>query len=187
MSVPTWQECLDAGMTAIEASNARDRDRANAYRWAQRRGLQWPDGVFRVPVTVRGEVFPSIAQAAKAMGLAPNTLSQHLANHGHLDRAGSGTARDSNGSGGRRKPVTLAGRHFASQKAAAKALGTTDAYLRRLIRNGRDDLILARLMKADARRTAQAMKAAQMVDGPSLDAYRAGGQKGGLLNRRAAA
>ena len=153
-----WQSCYDAGMTAPEAAAHLGRCDSSAYGWASRRGLRWPNAQPGFPVSVRGKVYPSMAAAAKALGVTPHTLSDHLARHGNLDRAGIGKAGNGRNNA-TRKPITIAGVTYPTRKAAAAALGLSYGNLFKSIRAGRYDLILSRALKQGMARDAAALKA----------------------------
>jgi len=65
-----------------------------------------------IPVSVDGVFYPSIKEAARALGVAPGTVVARSKYVGHWQDK-------------RRKPVTVAGRHFNSLKEAASAFGVT--------------------------------------------------------------
>ena len=44
MTIPTWQECLDAGMTKAEAGAARGTKSSAAYQWAKENGKVFAKG-----------------------------------------------------------------------------------------------------------------------------------------------
>lgn len=142
-------------MTAREAARALGRADSGAYCWSRRRGLKWPDDRGS-PVAKGGKVFQSGAEAAKHLGAAPNTISYHLSRHGNLDRLG---ARDRRYKGGNKKPITIGPETYPSQAAAARALGTHEAYLSRLIRRGRLDLLIGKALRKGMARDAAALKA----------------------------
>jgi hypothetical protein len=79
------------------------------------------------PVSVRGEVYPSVKEAARVHKVTVRTCYEHLRKHGHLDYLNryALTRKDS------RKPVVLNGYVFESITHAAKALGVD----RKTIRN----------------------------------------------------
>lgn len=165
--VPTWQECFDAGMYATEAARARGVRLDTARKWALRRGKTWPDGrsvphgnraSTCCPCEVRGKVFPSLRAAAKALQVKPNTISTHLAKHGHLDFVGTGSGGSRRWSMHRAKPVDVWGHHFPSKKALAAHIGvpvgTVIGWLNGSVKCGSDRLMAA-LMQADARKARQ--------------------------------
>jgi len=71
------------------------------------------------PGVVRGQHFPSIKDAARAMGVTPECAHRHLTRYGHLDLLG--LPRGGWQSHQRRK-VAIFGRTFESVSAAAAAL-----------------------------------------------------------------
>ena len=163
---PTWQECFDAGMYATQAARARNVRLDTARKWAERRGLKWPDGrsvphgnraSTCCPCEAGGRSFPSLRVAAKALGVKPNTLSTHLAKHGHLDFVGTGKSGPRRWSKHRAAPVDVWGHHFPSKKALAAHIGvpvgTVIGWLNGSVKSGPERL-MAELMRADVRRAA---------------------------------
>lgn len=182
---PTWQQCLDAGMNALQAAEARGRSPFSAYAWASKHGVKFPPAPRRgpsCPCRINGTLYPSQAASARVLGVSRVTIAKLLDDG--LDSIVPGKWRTGNRNA--RRSITLFGREFPSHKAAAGFLGLKDRQFRRMRKEGRQDELLAIFLRRSADDTRKAMKAAQMVDGPSLDAYREGGRTGGLLNRRIA-
>lgn len=67
-------------------------------------------------------------------------------------------------------PVDKFCRHWPSQRALAREIGRPEATVSWWLRLGYDDRLLAALMAADARKTADAMREAQMIDTIRKDA-----------------
>jgi len=80
-------------------------------------------------VTVRGKRFPTIKEAAAAVGQSERHAHRHLNRFGHLDMFG--LPRPQRERPDRRKAVTIAGETFESMTTAATALGVD----RKTIRN----------------------------------------------------
>ncbi len=74
------------------------------------------------PVRIRGVDYPSQAAAARALGVAPSTVSIAL-DEGWVDRVGMGIRRG--GHPGR--PCWYRGKRYPSRTAAAKACGVSVA------------------------------------------------------------
>lgn len=79
----------------------------------------------RTPCTVRGKTYPSIAAAARALGVTTSALWQRI-ERGTQDRAGAP----------RGKPVEARGVRYASTKEAAAALGVRPGVIRAYICRG---------------------------------------------------
>lgn len=47
----------------------------------------------KVPVRIKGVLYPSMGEAAKALGFSPSNISMHLNRHGHFDNLGKGHSR----------------------------------------------------------------------------------------------
>lgn len=111
------------------------------------------DAIF--PVSVRGVVYPSISDAARRLGVMPNTISGHLSKHGHCDFVGLGyKSPNHNRIGHNVTPCVIHGREFGSIKAAADYLGVGYHGLYKAMTRGLSaavsDKLLAALMRADA-------------------------------------
>lgn len=86
------------------------------------------------PVNWRGNIYPSIREAAKEIGCWPETISRALAKHGcidHLPRPPGGYAGNKNAA---MREFRIHGMRFVSQKAAAEALGVSRAEVCRAAR-----------------------------------------------------
>lgn len=122
-----------------------------------------------VPVRIRGEVYPSITAAAHAFRVKPSTVSSQLARYGTADGVGLGCKSPRHNSTGHHvKPVMILGRDFPSIKAASDFFGVSYSWLYKALTKDSPsnwhDRLLASLMAADARRTAAALKSADMTD-----------------------
>lgn len=73
----------------------------------------------KVPVTIRGVTYGSIAEAAAALKVCPSAVSQANA-RGRLDSVANPLANKRGHSG---IPVTVDGTHYPSKLAACEALG----------------------------------------------------------------
>ncbi|WP_051476443.1 hypothetical protein [Paracoccus sp. J39] len=108
-----------------------------------------------VPVRVRGKVYPSISMAAAALGIAPTSIGHQLRQRGDADRAGLGAKAPRCWTRHNSKPVRIHGRDFPSIRAAALAMGVSEAHLRRHLSQGMtprySQYLLVKIMQADAR------------------------------------
>lgn len=158
LTVPSWRECFNAGMTAPEAAAERGRAINAAYSWSSRHGLTWPKPVSkcRIPVRIRGTVYPSIAAAAEALGIDQSIICHHLRTYGHADLVGLLKRGGQRGKGGDhlKNPVHLCGRTWESRVALAKEIGWPRSRVSRaLCRQGNHRLranLLEAIMLADA-------------------------------------
>lgn len=109
----------------------------------------------------RGREYVGMRAVAQAAGVTKSTVLYHLVTYGHLDRLGTGQRR--------RKPQNAArtvvahGRLWPSRVALARELGVSPPTASRWLAH-HPDRLLAALMAADARKTAAAMREAQMID-----------------------
>lgn len=71
-----------------------------------------------MPIAIRGQIFPSQAAAAKALGMHASSVHSAL-ERGTLDSIGRGRCWNSN-------PVSLDGVSYDSQKSCANANGLTE-------------------------------------------------------------
>lgn len=99
------------------------------------------------PVIVRGTHYASQSEAAKAIGVSPNAVSQHLSRHGHCESLGLGPGRLGN-TNAKANRIVIFGHVFRSHLAASKALGVHRSRIRRfasgeLKQAAREDLYLA--------------------------------------------
>lgn len=201
---PTWQECFDAGMNAVEAAEMRGRSTNAARHWADRHGLRWPPappgGGYgnAMPCRIHGKLYRSQKEAAAALGVHPTTISHAIA-RGDLDDVGTSNWREGNVNGSR--SITLFGRTFTNRAGCAAFLGISRPALYRRLRAGRvDDLLalfkravaaemaqkdaeLADKMRQSAMASQQALKAAEMVDRRPTQAQIEGARKAGALNK----
>lgn len=60
MPVPTWEECLEAGMTAREADRARGTASRAAYSWARYRGKAFAAAKMGRPEALRNDPHTAI-------------------------------------------------------------------------------------------------------------------------------
>lgn len=110
----------------------------------------------------RGREYHGMRAVARAAGVRHSNVSYHLRVHGHLDLMGEDRRGAKNRGGS--KPVAAAGRSWPNQRALAREIGRSDETVSRWIRDGHPDRLLSALMAADARKTADAMREAQMID-----------------------
>lgn len=101
-------------------------------------------------VMVRGKLFPSIKDAAKANRRSEKQAHWHLRTFGHLDYLGKPLTWERPD---RRKPVRIGGHTFASMTEAAAKLGVD----RKTIRNAKTNesarmTVLRALMQMETRR-----------------------------------
>lgn len=108
----------------------------------------------------RGREYIGARAVAAAAGVHIRTVQWHLARHGSLRFLGVGPGTGPNNCrvGGRRLPISLFGREWPSRAALALDMGISLRSLHRQLAEGRVDLILAHLMRADAERMAAAAK-----------------------------
>ena len=107
---------------------------------------------------------------ALAAGVAPQTVADHLRVHGNLDRLGVGRGRHASHKAPASKPISDGSTEYPSIAAMARAAGVRPKTAQKWVRNGQRDRLLAALMAADARKTAAAMREAQMIDTIRKDA-----------------
>lgn len=76
-----------------------------------------------LPVTIRGTLYPSQAEAARALGVSKAVINS-AKRGGTLDFVGLGPAMGERSGGAKgRKPVTLNGTTFSSMSEAAASIG----------------------------------------------------------------
>lgn len=84
------------------------------------------------PVQIRGKVYPSVKEAADAVGVKPGAIRTALS-RGRIDHVGCGRGkapqRRHGISNGVRKEITLGGRTFPSYRALSRFLGKSDGYV----------------------------------------------------------
>lgn len=114
----------------------------------------------------RGQTYIGQEAVAVAAGVTPHTVSAILNKHGSLDQlgVGRGNHRGSRRGGHNKRPVEKFGRSWPSQKSLAAYIGRHASAVQRWLAKGEDDRLLAALMAADARKTAAALKGADMID-----------------------
>lgn len=112
----------------------------------------------RMPVKIRGTLYPSVSDAAQAIGCSPMAIYTALS-RGRLDTVGFGMGwrprEKCNGAQG--KQITLGGVTFPSMRAASLALGFREAYVAEAMQYG-SPAVKARLSmvaRRYAERTAQ--------------------------------
>lgn len=115
----------------------------------------------------RGREYHGMRAVAEAAGVRHGNVSYHLRVHGHLDLMGTDRRGAKNRGGS--KPVNAAGRRWPSRGALARELGVCVPTISRWLAH-HPDRLLAALMAADARKTAAAMREAQMIDTIRKDA-----------------
>lgn len=115
----------------------------------------------------RGREYHGMRAVAEAAGVTKSAVRYHLETHGNLDRLGAGQSRKGypGWRSGNFAPVHKFGRYWPSQRALAREVGRPEGTVSWWIREGHDDRLLAALMAANARKTAAAMREAQMIDG----------------------
>ena len=114
----------------------------------------------------RGQTYIGIAAVACAAGVQPHVVSYHLNRHGNLDRLGIGRVNNwpKDGRGARRRAVEMFGREWPSMSDLARYIGRPVTTVKLWLDNEDDDRLFAALMAADARKTAAALKSADMID-----------------------
>lgn len=115
----------------------------------------------RATYTWRGHRYVGVQAIAAAAGVHTRTVQWHMKRHGNLNflGVGPGTGPNNCRMGGRRVPISLFGREWPSRAALAADMGVKYRSASRLILEGRLDLILSHLMRADAARMADTAKA----------------------------
>lgn len=112
-------------------------------------------------VLIRGKLYPSVAAAAKSLRVAKSTIYVAMM-RGSLDRVGLGIDyRKRKWGGGRRRPVTIAGKTFATIVELADAIGRNPKSVRTSLLAGeraRARIALA-VMKLNAKQENAAMRA----------------------------
>lgn len=78
-----------------------------------------------MPLMIRGVLYQSHKEAAKALGVTPSAISQRLKRTGSADTVGLGLKGAQNGNKNRAKAITLFGVEFPSRTIAAEELGIT--------------------------------------------------------------
>jgi len=85
-------------------------------------------------LVIRGRVFATASEAARALGVQPQTVMK-AARAGMLDRVGTGRVGRLPG------PVRVRGRVFASASEAARALGVSASTVRAAVERGTEDRV----------------------------------------------
>ena len=81
------------------------------------------NGTTAIPCEIRGVIYPSMAAAAKAVGVTPASITKMLDRKGNLDTVGLGKKNPGPlGKANAAKPITLWGVTFASRADAARKL-----------------------------------------------------------------
>ena len=86
-----------------------------------------------MPVQIRGKVYSSHREAAKALGVSPSAISMRLREKGHAETVGLGLAGGAPGNTNRAKEITLWDMTFPSRTIAAERLGITRSQLTKWI------------------------------------------------------
>ncbi|HUH39358.1 MAG TPA: hypothetical protein VL024_00665 [Castellaniella sp.] len=118
----------------------------------------------------RGKTYIGQEVVARAAGVTGPTVAAHLSRYGNLDLLGVGRGNHGKQRATASRPITIGGREYPSIKDCALAHGIRPGTAQRWVRDGRHDRLLAALMAADARKTADAMREAQMIDDIRKDA-----------------
>lgn len=136
---------------------AAETARQRAWRARHRAGKiqHRPHHPTCVPVRVRGRDYPSISEAAAALGVTPASISTQLRINGAAEGAGLGGKAPRRQALNNVKPCRIHGRDFPSIAAAARYLGVSLTHLHRSISHGfsstYSQYLLVKLMAADAR------------------------------------
>lgn len=88
----------------------------------------------RMPVAIRGVVYPSIKAAAEAHGCTPMAIYCALS-RGRIDRIGLPHTQSRHGKG-----ITLGGVHYPSMRAASLSLGLREGYVADAMASGNPKL-----------------------------------------------
>lgn len=108
-------------------------------------GGGWKPNGMKVPVQIRGVTYPSMAAAARAIGVHCSVVQKALES-GRLEtvglRASQGERRKGN-SNARRVPLVAFGASFPSRVQAARALGVDKSTLTRWLKRDPDRLAAA--------------------------------------------
>lgn len=158
---------MAAGMTAPEASDATGLTLPVVRKWASKHNRSWRNANI-VPVTRGDRAWPTMKAAARELGVAPNTISKHLARHGNLDRVGSRKGpRPGTFIPSRAKPVCVGGHNWPSITAMARDLGVSRFVATARLREGGErimELVMARYAMAEKRAYRERLRDAEMVD-----------------------
>lgn len=118
----------------------------------------------------RDQTYIGQKAVALAAGVAPKTVAGHLRAHGNLDRLGVGRGRHASHAAPLSKPISDGRTQYPSIAAMARAAGVRPRTAQRWVRDGKHDRLMAALMAVDARKTAAAMREADMIDNIRKDA-----------------
>jgi hypothetical protein len=83
-------------------------------------------------VSIRGTIYPSQKEAARAFGIGPSAIAQSLRRNGHCDRVGLGNTQTGN-TNAIARPIVLFGHRYRSVKSAADALGISRPAIKRFL------------------------------------------------------
>lgn len=121
-----------------------------------------------MPVVIRGTHYPTVTDAALALGVKKATIYSALS-RGRIDFVGIGRGQrpKENRISGRAKPCVIGGFAFTSMAAASVALGFRPKYLRDTLRKGKSEA-RQKIIQAAFRLRAKAENAAmrQVMTGP---------------------
>lgn len=104
-----------------------------------------------MPYLWRGRVYLGRKAVAKASRTSIKTVAWHLRAYGHLDRLGVGQGRHSTEKPPRTPnctPVNIGKASWPSKRALARAAGLPDTTLRRKLKSGDPETLIAVLMAA---------------------------------------
>ncbi len=118
LALAAYRQCAADGLTRAETAAKMDVSYSAVKSVATRHGIEFAAAPYVSkscqPVRIRGVDYPSQAAAARAIGIAHQTLTQHL-DRGTPDRAGLRWGRQ----------VRLNGAEYPSITVAAEATGLT--------------------------------------------------------------
>ena len=162
----SWDRLLDLGLTAAKAAHVRGVSIKAAHQAARARGRKFrrppasprqianARAVYRKaneanakPRTVLGKEYPSLADAARALGVPKSTL-RHAIARGDEERVVRG--------------IVVLGRRYPSNVAVGKAFGVCDSHVSAMVARGQEALDAAAL-RWRARRDAKAKNARTTV------------------------
>ena len=134
-----------------------------------------------MPVHIRGKDYPSVNEAAAALGIKPASLSGYLSRYGHTEGVGLGCSSPARNKYPRnKKPVDIAGHQFATVKAAADALGVNYQALARTLKRPLSEKSARRLLRLvnawKARKAAARLRSSGLSQAQALweeDSFRA--------------
>lgn len=115
-----------------------------------------------MPVSIRGKIYPSQKEAARAMGVVPSAISQALRIKGTADHVGLGLGGGFLGNKNGAKKLTILGVTFQSRSQAAKDLGVSRSQITKWIATtascGQRQMLLAAMLKYQAQRDVMAYR-----------------------------